>query len=208
MNKFKALLLVGLLAASSAFADIEQVFSDSRTGTTSATAFVPHGGGAPANITAVSWRLDSGVTTGFVAFRPGRGRFAVTSGVASGATIFVSNTGTIISALDSVIFFDESDSDGNPYTLHTVTAAATTSITVNPTVGVTSTTSDVVWHVPLAEVAEFPVSSTGLTTTSSTAFQFGKTDFWFNGQAPVAVTIDGNTTSCRIGISGVRTHSR
>lgn len=170
---------------------IQSVFNASATGTTSATVFVGEGVSS-ANITDLSWRLDSNVTTGTIGFRIGEKRFPVTSATAAaGSVVYISNTNTGIAVSEYVIF--ESNSGGN-YVLRRVTAAATTSITVDTAITPAITTSDNVYST--LTTVEKPVPN----TTSATAAH----NIWLPANMPTAVTIDGNTTSCRISISGVR----
>ncbi len=168
---------------------IDAVINASATGTTSATAFIPAADGV-ANITDLGFRLDANVTTGTLGIRQGQKRFSVTSATsASGTQLWFDNSGGDVSALEYVIL-----RQGTTYTLVRAKAATTTSITLDATLSPATTTSDYVWST--FPTVERPVA----TTTSATA----ALSLWLPANVPTALTVDGNTTSCRISASGVR----
>lgn len=175
---------------------VNGVINKSSTGTTSATVFIEPGD-TPVEITDMRTRLDAGVTTGFVSFSIGDVAYPVTSATSSsGTVVFFTNTGTAVAAQEFVIVYDSSAGD---YFLRKVTAAATTSVTVAASISPALTVDDTLWSID--SVVERPV----LDTTSRTD-PFGQV--WLPKGKPVAVTVDGNTTACRIAISGVRGNTK
>lgn len=198
MNKLKLLFCSILLAVTSAaFAQTQSgSFNESATGTKSATAFVPSGLG-DGEITDLSWRLDNGVSSGFVSMKTGRAKFVSTSVTgASGTVAWFSNAGTQVAAGDYIIIEDVSSYSSN-LALFRVLVATTTSVTTDSTITPALATNDLIWWVPASQVSEKAVANT-VSNTGSVAI-------WCPGAGPTAVTIDGNTTACRIQISGVRT---
>ncbi len=202
MNKIKVMALSLLVIAqgiSSANAeDVRGVVNKSATGTTSATLIV-EGTADPVELTDQSWRMDASVTTGLIAFRSGDVRYPVTSATSASSTqLWFANTGTAVAVGDYVIIHDVSD---DSYILNRAAAATTTSITVQSTISPAITTSDNVWSVNDNTGSEKPIPATASATSS-----FGS--IWLPAGRPTAVTIDGNTTSCRISVSGVRSPSK
>ena len=184
-------LLLGIAFAIPGYAQVQDVFSQSATGTTSATVFV-EGGGGFGEITDLSYRLDSNVTSGFVAIRSGQTKYPITSATsATGSVLWFSNTGTGVAQNDYIVFFDQSEGQ---YYLRRVTAATTTSVTLLTSLAPATTTSDYVWS--LRDPVEKAVAP-GLTSGQSTV-----TSIWLPRNVPSAITLDGNTTSCRISVSG------
>jgi len=175
------------------------VINKSATGTTSATVVVPEGNDF-VNVTDLAWRLDAGVTTGFIGINIGQSRHPITSATASAASVlYFDNAGTDVAALDYIIFFDKSTGS---YYLRRTTAAATTSVTVGSSISVTTVVNDdAVWSTQ--DIVQKPV----VNTTSATGAS-GSLNVWIPAKVPAAFTIDGNTTSCRISLSGVRTRAR
>ncbi len=188
------MLLVAFVLSSiqASYGMTESSFNSSSSGTTSATTFVPVGGQI-AEVRDLSWRLDNSNTSGFIGQYIGQRKYAITSSTASAATVlFISNDSTGISAGEFVIFLDGSS---GTYFLRRVSAATTTSITVAASIAVTtSTVDDYVWScLPTVEKAVIANSQTG-----------GMVSIWLPASVPAAFVIDGNTTSCRISISGYR----
>ena len=195
MNKFlnKACLLIGLTVATSAFAEneVNRTFSAGSTGTTSATAIVSAGDGA-AQVTDLVWDLDNTVTTGTVDVRVGNKKMAVTSATSgSGSVLWFDNTGSIVASGDYLILF----SGGSHTLVRTKGTVATTSATIQETVAATST-SDSIWTTLTTVRRNAP----DLTTSSTLA----PVNIWIPENVPTAFTIDGNTTACKISVSGVR----
>lgn len=191
-KKLILMIALALFSVSTSYAVVESVFNDGASGTTSATVFVPAGNGV-AEVRDLAWRLDSGVTTGFISQHVGQRKYAITSSTASSASVlWITNSDTGVANGEFIIFLDESAGD---YYLRRVSAATTTSITISASIAITTTTSDVLWST-LAFV-EKPVAST-VSLTGAPA------SLWFPALVPSALVIDGNTTACRISINGVR----
>jgi hypothetical protein len=166
-------------------------FSDSEDGTRSATAFVPKAAGF-AHITDLAYKLDAGVTTGTIDIHRGEREIAVNSATSgTGSVLWFDNDPTAVSALEYVIFWDDSAA---AYFLYRATASASTSITIQETAPIT-TTSDRVY--PCSAV-------TRRHATNTVSNSLGACDIWLPSDMPSALTLDGNTTSCRIAISGRR----
>jgi hypothetical protein len=194
MNKKILASLLGLALSFSAQAEqfVNGTFSDTADGTKSATAFVPKGSGF-ANITDLSYKLDAGLTSGTVDIRRAEAECAITSATSgSGTVLWFDNDPAQTAVGEYVIFLDVSL---NTYTLHRVSVAGTTSITVLDTVSVATTTSDKVYSClpTIRRHAPSVVSSVQ-----------GTANIWLPSDLPSALTIDGNTTSCRISVNGVR----
>ncbi len=196
-NKLILLVAFALASVSASYAEIEQNFNVSATGTTSATAIVPSGTGI-AEVTDLSYRLDAGTTTGTISQYAGARAYLITSATASAASVlWISNDSTGIAVGEFIIFLDAST--GN-YFLRRVSAATTTSITINSSIAVTTeVTNDRVWST-LATV-EKPVENL---TTGANSRSGGLCSIWLPAGVPSALVIDGNTTSCRISVNGVR----
>lgn len=183
-----ALLFVGMQVS---YGVTERTFNSSSSGTTSATAFVPNGDSV-AEIRDLSYRLDSSNTTGFIGQYVGQRQYAVTSSTAASATVvYFANADTGVAASEFIIYLD---ADTGTYYLRRVSAATTTSVTLYSSLPITTATSDKVWSC-LATV-ERPVSAVSATG--------GMTSIWIPANVPAAMVIDGNTTSCRISVSGYR----
>jgi len=170
---------------------VNSTFSSSADGTTSATVFVPKGSGF-AHITDLSYDLDSAVTTGTVDIRAAESEQSIASATSgTGTVLWFDNDPTHVSAQEYVIFFDES---ANAYFLYKCTATAAASITIQETAPIT-TTSDKVY--PLKATARRHA-------VNVISGSLGSADIWLPSDLPSALTIDGNTTSCRISINGVK----
>ena len=178
---------------------VSDVFNKSSSSTTSATVILPEANDF-GNVTDLAWKLDAGLTTGFVAIQIGQARHPVTSATTSAASVlWFDNTGTDIAAYDYLIFYDKSTST---YFLRRTNAASTTSVTLQASIAVTTVVSDdVVWST-YAAVEKPVIGSTSATVGS------GLGSVWLPARAPAAFTLDGNTTACRISVSGVRTRTR
>jgi len=171
---------------------ITSVFNTSANGTASATVFVPRGAGI-AHITDVSYDLDTLVTTGTIDIHQAESEQSITSATASGSVLWFDNdTPTHVAALEYVIFYDVST---NTYYLYRTTASAATSVTIQETLSAATTTADKIYPCKAVSRRHAPnvVSST-----------LGVADIWLPSDLPSALTLDGNTTSCRLSISGVR----
>ena len=194
--KLLALSVALLPGFALATGEITGTFLTANNGTTSATVFVTSSSEFT-SITDLGWQLDSGVTTGQVVFRQGDNRYDVASATsASGTVVWFANTGTNVSAGEYIIIYD--DSLGS-YLLRQTKAAATTSVTVTESIAVALTTSDKVWSVTSSSSRPVP------STTSQTVFAG---PIWLPRNVPTAITLDGNTTACRLSISGVRSNYR
>jgi hypothetical protein len=191
----KILLLVMALVAGAYSLQAEEfitsTFSDTADGTKSATAFVPKGGGF-AHITDLAYRLDSGLTTGTVDVRRGEREIAISSATSgTGSVLWFDNDPTATAVGEYVIFWDDSAA---AYFLYKCTATAATSITIIETAPIT-TTSDKV----------YPCSATiRRHATAVVSNSLGSCDIWLPSDMPTALTLDGNTTSCRISVNGNR----
>lgn len=202
MNKITKIMAGLLLAASvygTAFGQsfVNGTVNKSATGTTSATVVVEPSN-APVEITDLRARFDSGVSTGLVVFRSGDAQYQITSSTsASQSVVSFANTGTAVGVGEYIIVFDASAGD---YLLRHVTAATTTSVTVNTAITPALTVlDDIVWSVDSS--VERPTSNLVSGTDA-----FGRV--WLPAGRPTAVTVDGNTTACRISLSGVRGTSK
>ncbi len=193
--KNKLMLLVAFVLSSiqASYGLTESVFNTSSSGTTSATVFVPVGGSI-GEIQDLSWRVDAGVNSAFIGQYIGQRKYAITSSTASAASVlWFSNDSSGVAAGEFLIFLDGSTGS---YFLRRVSAATTTSVTLYSSIAVTtSTTDDYVWS--CLPTVEKPVAQSG----SSTG---GLASIWIPASMPAALVIDGNTTSCRISISGTR----
>jgi hypothetical protein len=190
MNKILTLLMGLVLAANLQANDIvRSTFSESADGTRSATAFVPKGAGF-ANVTDISYRLDSGATTATIDIQRAEKEHAVTSATTSTAVLWFDNDPAAISLSEYVIIYDESS---NSYSLTRCSATASTSATVYSTQSLT--TSDKVYSC-LATVRRHAPEMVTETV--------GSVNIWLPSDLPSALTLDGNTTSCRISVDGRR----
>ena len=184
---------MGLLSLSTVFAleRTESTFADSADGSKSATAFVPKGGGV-GQITDLSYDLDTNVQTGTVSIRVAEQEKAINSATSgTGTVLWFDNDPTLSSATEYVIFWDDSAKE---YFLYNVVASAATSVTIAQTAPI-STTNDRIY--PCAPQADRYAAN----VVSST---LGECNIWVPSDLPSALSIDGNTTSCRISVSGRR----
>lgn len=193
MNKFMIIIVaivVGLVYQVSAIAPV----NESATGTISATAFVRAGATDVVKLTDVAWKVDAGNSSGTINLRTGKKRFAVDSATsASGTVLWFDNSGSTIAVNDYLIFDDVSAAQ---LYLYSVRAVATTSATVYQTITPATTVSDYVWALNTT------VTRPALDASVSGTVNMGQ--IYLPGQAPTAISLDGNTTSCRISASGVR----
>jgi hypothetical protein len=198
-NLLSLIAVLGLLLSVNSYGQstVSGVFNKSSSGTTSATVIIEESNDF-STITDLAYKLDAGVTTGFVSAQIGQSKYKITSATASAASVlWFDNTASDIAAQDFVIFHDKST---GTYYLRKVSAASTTSATLYASISVTTVvTDDSVWSTYAA--VEKPVT----TVTSGTT---GAVNIWIPAAVPAAYTIDGNTTACRISVSGVRTRSR
>lgn len=198
MKTYLKMMLLVLLAFAPAMGwaehEVKSVFNTSASGTTSATVFVQDRDEF-ALITDIAWRLDSNNTTGLIVVRPGDVRYTSTSATSSsGTVVWFANTGTAVATGEYIIILDESAGD---YYLRKTIAASTTSVTVSESISPALTTSDLIWSV--LGSFERPVGATNSQTVSLGAI-------WLPKNKPTAITVDGNTTACRISISGHRSN--
>ena len=174
---------------------VSSVFGESASGTRSATAIVKPGK-EPGIVTDLTWEVDSGVQTASVDIRLGEKRYAVASATSgSGTVLWFTNSGTAVAADEFVIFHDVSV---GTYTLHRVQSATATSVTVYETVSVATTTSDFVFS--LLDVMRRPARPVTTSGTTGPA----AVDIHIPADLPSAFIVDGNTTSCRVNVNGVR----
>lgn len=189
MKKLIALLAITLAGLAQAAQFEGATFAESADGTTSATAFIPKGDGL-VHITDLAYRLDGGLTTGTVDIRRGEVERSVTSATSASTQIWFDNDPTIVSGAEYVILFDDS---ANTYYLYRCVTTAANSISVQETT-VATTTSDKLYSCRATVRRHAPIMS------NST----GAVDIWLPSDLPSALTIDGNTTSCRISVGGTR----
>lgn len=201
--KVVATLAVMLPMISYGAGEVTAVYNVGATGTTSATVFIPPGS-EYGNITDLAARLDAGVTTGQVIFRVGDVQYNSTSATsASGTTVWFANTGTSVAVGEYIIVYNVTSaqpSGSGTYFVRQVSAATTTSVTVSESIASALTTSDLVWGVPTS--VSHPVGN-GVNSTTAAIGQV-----WLPKGKPVAITVDGNTTACRISVSAIRSNYR
>lgn len=193
MNKLMLTLALALFAGVSVHGEgfVMGPVNKSASGTTSATVFV-EGGNAPVEVTQIATRFDAGVATGLVVVQSGDAQYQSTSATsATGSVVWFTNTGTAVAVGESIIIYDESLGD---YYLRKVSAATTTSVTVYSTIAPALTLLDTIWSVD--SNVEIPAG-----VTSQTG---GLGRIWLPSGRPTALTVDGNTTACRIAVSGIR----
>jgi len=194
MNKKNLSLILALFALVlplQAQQFVVSTFSDSEDGTRSATTFVPKAAGF-AHVTDLSYRLDSGLTTGTVDIQRGEREIAVNSATSgTGSVLWFDNDPTAVSVSEYVIFWDDSAAT---YFLYRCSASAATSITIQETAPITTTNDKVYSCLPTVRRHAAAVVSNSL----------GTCDIWLPSDMPSALTLDGNTTSCRISITGNR----
>lgn len=189
-NIYKALFLIALTFASSAFAERTQVINGGNTGTTSATVIIPPNDGT-AHITDLVWDLDNTVTTGTIDIRPGKDEFSVTSATSgTGSVIWFDNSASSAAAA-SYLILETSTSTS----LVRCTAVATTSVTVQETVAAMAV-GNKVWTTR----GTFRRNAPDQTTSSTLA----PVNLYLPAKVPSAITIDGNTTACKIYVGGER----
>lgn len=189
----KLVLLIGLGLAASAFADgdIDRVFNTGSTGTTSATAIVSPSD-SPMQVTDLVWDLDNTVTTGTVDISIGNRRLAVSSATSgSGSVIWFDNSQSLVASGDYLIAVVA----GTSTLVRTKGTVATTSATIQETLAAMATT-DALW----TTATRIRRNAPDLTTSSTLA----PVSIWLPANVPAAFTIDGNTTACKISLSGVR----
>ena len=193
MNKLltSLLALVAMVLPLQAEQFAVSTFGSSADGTRSATAFVPKAAGL-AQVTDLAYALDQDVSTGTVDIHRGEREISVNSATSgTGSVLWFDNDPTAVSAAEYVIFWDDSAA---AYFLYRCVTTAATSITIQETAPIL-TTNDKVYPC-MARVRRFaqnPKSNT-----------IGACDIWLPSDMPSALTIDGNTTSCRISVNGKR----
>ncbi len=204
MNKLLSTLLALVISTHLAFADgeVDGVFSKASSGTTSATVFVgPHSDFT--QITDLSWRLDATVTTGLIFIRSGDVEYAVSSATSgSGTVVWFANASTAVAAGEYIIIWDASTGD---YLLRCVgVSPSATSVTVTESISIALATADKVWSIE-GNYGR-PVVNAATSTTGNSSSLIG--GIWLPRNKPTAITVDGNTTACRIYVNGMRTMHR
>ncbi len=192
----KIISLLGLMAffAFGVYADneVNSVFNSGATGTTSATAIVPPGKGT-AVITDMITRYDAGNVTATTHIRTAKAVKPVTSATsASGSVVYFDNSASLVAASGYLLVKDGSGS----YQLLRASAVATTSVTVYQTITAAMTVNDFVY--PLNTSVQRPALNAISATAQAEKY------LYLPESLPAAITLDGNTTSCAISISGVR----
>lgn len=197
MKKY-LLLIVGLVFAGvtvKAETGAMSTIQEGSTGTVSATVYVrPSDGNA--HITDVSYKIDAANTSPVIAVYPGQKRFLVSSPTATSGTqtIWFDNSSSAVAQGDYVILSDVSTI--NNY-LYRAVAVSSTGVQVGVTLSAATTTSDILYTTKgrlLRPTSPQPNSTT-----------IAPVDIWLPSGVPSAIAVDGNTTSCSIFISGVRT---
>lgn len=192
MNKFISFLLMLPFMAAVNGQDIQGVINESASGTTSATAYIKPGNHSAVELTDIAWDVDINLATGFIAIREGKQRFASASATSSTTGLwFPSAHGLAVN--DYVLVEDVS---ANTLTLAKISAVATTSATSYSTFSMATT--DFIWTLNAA--VNRPANDQ--TTSAATGTTFGVGSLWLTGRNPVALTLDGNTTSCNLSVSG------
>lgn len=201
MKKFLSLILLTVLASVQVYGQAtEATFLAGATGTTSATVFVPTASSA-AEIRDLSYRLDAGVTTGTVDIRVAKARYSITSATAaSGTTLWFANTGSAIVTQGDYVIFEDASSPTANYYLYRAKTVTSTSITVQETITPATALLDNVY--PLNATVRRPAPPVNSTTSAN------RVSIWLPAGLPSALTLDGNTTSCQLEVSGVRGNSK
>lgn len=185
--------IIGLLAAFAVGSvnaqDSQGTFVVGTNGTTSATAIVPPAAGV-AVVTDLVGVPDAGNTSATVNIRTGKVRKAVTSATTAGTTVWFSNTGTNLTSQGYAIVHETA---ANTLMLVKVASATATQVQVYETLP-NLDTSDYIYPLNVA------VPRGALTSWTAS----GPVNIWLPANLPSALTLDGNTTSCRISVSGYR----
>lgn len=198
--KFMKLMVLGLIFAVSAQAAdvIDSIINDGNTGSASATVVVKPARGW-GHITDLNTRVDANNTSATVDIRQGVEQLAVTSSTSGSGTVlwFANSSPTRVAVSDYLLFNDVS---AKTYTLLRTTAVTSTSATVETTISVALSTSDFLYT--LASRIRRPITQGNASQTS------GLANIYVPANMPSVLTIDGNTTSCQISISGERSLNR
>ena len=197
MKKFMlvlmGLVLGGVLGVQAEYR-IVGIVNESETGTYSATVYINPGNCNVVQLTDVAWDTDTGNVSGTLNIRTGLNRYAVTSPTsASGTVLWFTNSNTAVAVSAYVLYHDTS---ADILYLYRVAAATTTSITVYETITPATAVTDYVWSLNTA--VSRPVFDRAISGTDHVG------DIWLPGREPSALTLDGNTTSCKLSVSGVR----
>lgn len=194
--KNKLLALIGAFALSigqlnAAELYVSSTFGDSEDGTRSATAFVPKANGL-AKVGDLRYNIDSNVTTATVDIQRAESEQAIASATSgTGSILWFDNDPTLVSVSEYVIFWDDSAAT---YFLYRCKATAAASITIQETAPITTTSDKIYPCLPtIRRPVPQPLSGT-----------IGSVDIWLPSDLPSALTLDGNTTSCRISVMGTR----
>lgn len=191
----KHMLKIGigiLLMTVGAYAEeIQGIVNTSTSGTTSAMAYITAGNSTAVKLTDIAWKVDAGNVSSTLNIRQGIKRFASTSATTSSAVVWFANADSQIAAGSYLLFEDTS---AGSLTLTRASAASTTSATCYDTFS--ATTSDNVWA--LSTVVTRPAVDTATSGTKLPG------DVWLPGSAPTALILDGNTTACKLSVSGAR----
>lgn len=184
--------IIGLLAAfavGSVNAQEQGTFVVGTNGTTSATAIVPPAAGA-AVVTDLVAATDAGNVSATVQIRTGKVRKAVSSATTAGNTVWFTNTGTNLAVQGYAIVHETS---ANSLLLVKVASATATQVQVYETLP-NLDTSDYI----------YPLNVTVPRGANMSGTVSGPVNIWLPANLPSALTLDGNTTSCRISASGYR----
>lgn len=201
MNKFMTSILFLVLASVQVFGQAtEATFTVGGTGTTSATAFVPTASSA-AEIRDLAVRTDTGVTTATVDIRTAKSRYPITSATAASTSVlYFSNTGSAIVTIGDYVIFEDASVTTPSYYLFRAKSVTSTSITVQETITVAAAITDNIY--PLNAAVRRPQQPVNSPTANN------RVSIWLPAGLPSALTVDGNTTSCSIAVSGVRGNSK
>lgn len=171
--------------------DIGGIVNKGATGSASATVYIDSGNAAAVKITDLACKLDAANTSATIDIRQGRKSYTSTSATSSSTVVYFDNSTSAIAQGDYLLFEDVS---AGSLTLCRVTAAAAASATTQQTLS--AATNDKVWT--LAAAVRRPVGDTSISGTARVQ------DIYLPGKEPSAITLEGNTTACKVSLSGVR----
>lgn len=182
-------LAVAFVAASVNAQDNQGTFVVGTNGTTSATAIVPPAAGA-AIVTDLVAATDAGNVSATVQIRTGKVRKAVSSATTAGNTVWFTNTSTNLAVQGYAIVHE---TGANTLLLVKVASATATQVQVYETLP-NLDTSDYI----------YPLNVTVPRGANMSATVMGPVNIWLPANLPSALTLDGNTTSCKLSVSGYR----
>lgn len=194
MNKIYCLLFGLVLASAVCGQDIIGIVNESASGTTSSTIYIDQGSGGIVQLTDIGTKVDSGNTSATLSIQTGKARYAVTSATAATGTALwfdASNAGV---SIGDYILHD--DASAGTLTIYRLSAVATTSATTMSTLPVLAT-ADNVWTLRAAVTRPAFDSA-----TSGTIATIGTMNL--PGREPSVLILQGNTTACRLSVSGIR----